>query len=422
MPRNSFPKATILSTASMRWELLGVRIPSTMRTVKNSIAFLSILVVLAAQLIRVRAQEKPASPHRYLAFVGTYTAKTKSQGIYAYNFDSTTGKLTSPTVAALSVDPSFLALHPNGKYLYAVNEIENFKGEKSGAISAYSVERKTGKLTLLNQVSSRGMDPCHISLDKSGSYVLVANYTSGTVTVFPVRSDGQLGNYTGFEQYSGSGPRKDRQEGPHAHWIETSPDNRFLLTADLGSDRIRVSKFHLPDGAFSKNVPDTSVNLKPGAGPRHAVFSPGGKFFYVTSELNSTVTAYSYQSEAGKLTEMQVVSTLPKDFGSSNDTAEIAIHPNGRFLYVSNRGRDSIAVFSVDAAKGTLTALADISTNGRAPRHFAIDPTGKFLLAENQDSGTIVTFRINPSTGGLTLTGETIEVPSPVDITFLVAD
>jgi 6-phosphogluconolactonase len=404
----------------MRQDSLGVRIPFIMRINRNFTVFFLLLTGLALPRFQVRAQEEPALPRRYLAYVGTYTSKTSSKGIYAYNFDTVTGKLTTLGVAAESVDPSFLAVHPNGKYLYAVNEVGSYKGENSGGVSAYAIDRKTGKLTLLNQVSSRGMDPCHISLDKSGNYVLVANYTSGTITVFPVKSDGQLGEYTGFEQYSGTGPDKTRQEGPHAHWIETSPDNRFLLSADLGSDRIRVSKFHLPDGAFSPNQP-AHVALKPGAGPRHAVFSPGGKFFYVTSELNSTVTAYSYEAEGGKLDEIQVISTLPKDYVGSNDTAEIAIHPTGKFLYVSNRGRDSIAVFAVDAIKGTLTPRADIATNGKTPRHFAIDPSGTFLLAENQDSNTIVVFRIHLTTGSLTLTGQTLEVPSPVDITFLPA-
>jgi 6-phosphogluconolactonase len=403
----------------MRAESLGVRIPPTMRILGISAAFFSIFAGLFLPSLQAQTQVKTSSPRRYIAYVGTYTAKTKSKGIYAYSFDATTGKLTPLNVAAEAVEPSFLALHPSGKYLYAVNGIEDFNGEKSGAVSAYTVDKKTGKLTLLNQVSSRGMDPCHVSLDKSGKYVFVANYTSGTITVFPVKGDGQLGNYTGFEQYTGTGPNKAHQEGPHAHWIETSPDNRFLLTADLGSDRIRVSRFHLPDGAFSKNQPDTSVNLKPGAGPRHAVFSPSGRFFYVTSELNSTVTAYSYDAEAGKLTEIQVVSSMPADFAGANDTAEIAIHPSGKFLYVSNRGRDSIAVFAVDATKGTLTPLADVATNGRTPRHFAIDPTGKYLFAENQESNTIVIFRINPATGGLTLTGQVVELPSPVDIAFL---
>jgi 6-phosphogluconolactonase len=366
------------------------------------------------------AQEKakPPAPKRYLAYIGTYTEKTKSKGIYAFRYDANLGKLTLIGVAAETPNPSFLALHPNGKYLYAVNETSEFDSEKSGAVSAFSIDRKTGKLTLLNQVASRGEGPCHLSLDKTSRYVLVANYDSGTVAVFPVQSDGQLGKYTGFAKHTGHSVNKERQDGPHAHWIATSPDNQFLLAADLGIDRVLVSKFHLQDGAFS-NKSNSGVKLKAGAGPRHAAFSPTGKFFYVASELNSTVTAYSYNAKDGALHELQVVSTLPKDFSGANDVAEIAVHPSGRFLYVSNRGRDSLAVFSIDPRKGTLTPVADTASQGKTPRNFAIDPSGKFLLAANQESNTIVVFNIDSATGSLTLTGQVADVPAPVCIVFL---
>src|SRR6266702_2678014 len=322
---------------------------------------------LVCQFAAAQAQEKPAAPRRYLVYVGTYTTKTNSKGIYAYSYDAGTGKFKALGVAAETADPSFLAVHPSGKYLYAVNEIGEFNGEKSGAVSAFLIDRRTGKLKLLNQVASRGAGPCHISLDKTGNYILVANYDSGTVAVFPVQKDGQLGKYTGF-------------------------------------------------------APNAGVKLKPGAGPRHAAFHPGGRFFYVTSELNSTVTVYSYDAKGGTLHELQVVSTLPKDFSGENDTAEIAVHPSGKFLYVSNRGRDSIAVFAIDPVKGKLTPVADIATQGKTPRNFAIDPTGKYLLAANQRSNDIVVFKIDPATGALTLTGQVIEVPSPVDIAFLPAE
>jgi 6-phosphogluconolactonase len=382
------------------------------------------LLVVAAATISAPAQEKekPPAPKRYLAYIGTYTEKTKSKGIYALRFDDTAGKLSFIGVAAETAEPSFLALHPNGKYLYAVNELSKFNGEESGAVSAFSIDRKSGKLTLLNQVASRGVGPCHISLDKTGKYVLVANYDSGTVAVFPVQSDGQLGKYTGYEKHIGSSANKERQEGPHAHWIATSPDNRFLLTADLGIDKILISQFHLPDGAFTRNKPNSGVKLKAGAGPRHAAFSPSGKFFYVASELNSTVTAYSYSAKDGTLHELQIVSTLPKDFSGENDVAEIAVHPSGKFLYVSNRGRDSLAVFAIDAVKGRLTPVTDIATQGKTPRNFAIDPAGKYLLAANQGSNDIVVFKIDPATGGLTLTGQVVEVPAPVCIAFLAVE
>lgn len=384
----------------------------------------AVLLAVAAVTFSALAQEKgkPPAPKRYFAYIGTYTEKTKSKGIYAFRFDDTSGKLSPIGAVAETPNPSFLALHPSGKYLYAVNETSEFGGEKSGAVSAFSIDRKTGRLTLLNQVASRGAGPCHVSLDKTGRYVFVANYDSGTVAVFPVQNDGQLGKYTGFAKHTGQSINKERQEGPHAHWISTSPDNEFLLTADLGIDRILISRFHLQDGAFTSNKSNSGVKLNAGAGPRHAAFSPSGRFFYVASELNSTVTAYSYNAKDGTLHELQAVSTLPKDFSGANDVAEIAVHPSGRFLYVSNRGRDSLAVFSIDPRKGTLTPMADIATQGKTPRNFAIDPTGKFLLAANQESNTIVIFNIDPSTGGLTLKGQVVEVPAPVCIAFLAIE
>src|SRR5215470_819569 len=222
----------------------------------------------------VQEKAKPQAPKRYLAYVGTYTEKTKSKGIYAFRFEDSSGKLSPLGVVAETANPSFLAVHPSGKYLYTVNETAKFGNEESGGVSAFSIDRKTGKLTPLNQVSSRGAGPCHISLDKTGHYVLVANYDAGTVAVFPVQDNGQLGKYTGFAKHSGQSVNKERQEGPHAHWIATSPNNQFLLATDLGIDRILVSKFHLPDGAFTPNKPSSGVKLKAGAGPRHAAFSP----------------------------------------------------------------------------------------------------------------------------------------------------
>lgn len=383
----------------------------------------AVLLAVATATFSAPAQQKgkpkPPAPRRYLGYIGTYTEKTKSKGIYAFRMEDTSGKLSLIGVAAEAANPSFLALHPGEKYLYAVNETSEFGDEKSGAVSAFSIDRKTGKLTLLNQVASRGEGPCHISLDKTGRYVLVANYDSGTVAVFPVQEDGQLGKYTGYAKHTGHSVNKERQGGPHAHWISTSPDNQFLLVADLGIDRILVSKFHLPDGAFTTSKSSSGVKLKDGAGPRHAAFSPSGKFFYVASELNSTVTAYSYSARDGTLHQLQTVSTLPKDFSGANEVAEIAVHPSGRFLYISNRGRDSLAVFSIDPRKGTLTPLADIATQGKTPRNFAFDPSGKFLLAANQNSDSIVVFKIDAETGGLSLTGQSLEVPSPVDVVFL---
>jgi 6-phosphogluconolactonase len=330
------------------------------------------------------------------------------------------GQLSPIGVAAESVDPSFLAVHPNGKYLYAVNEIANFNGGTGGAVSAFAIDPKTGALKFLNQVPTRGAGPCHLSLDKTGNYVLVANYDGGSIASFPVHDDGTLGTATGFVQHSGSGPDKERQEGPHAHWIGTSPDNRFALAADLGLDQVLAYGFDSSKGLFTPLL-SGFAKVKPGAGPRHVAFNPNGKFAYVLSEMDSSVTVFSYQAKTGAFTSLQTISTLPKDFSGPKQAAEIAVHPSGKFLYASSRGHDSIAVFAINEKKGTLTSLGQVLTGGQTPRHFAIDPTGAYLLAENQDSNNIVVFHIDAATGNLIPTGQTVEVPSPVCITFVAA-
>ena len=338
-------------------------------------------------------------------------------GIYVYRYDAATGKLSALGVAAESADPSFVAAHPNGKYLYAVNE-----AGKSSMVSAFALEPKTGRLTRLNQLPALGEDPCYISFDKTGKYVLVANYSSGNIGVFPILADGKLGEHTALSQNTGSlGPNKERQEGPHAHWIETSPDNRFALAVDLGLDEVLVYKFDAVRGTLSPNEPPFA-KLKAGSGPRHIAFRPDGKFVYVISEVSSAVTSFHYDAKAGVLHELQTVPMLPKDFSGRNDAAEIAVHSNGKFLYASNRGHDSIAIFAIHPKKGTLTFVERVPTGGKEPRHFAIDPTGNYLLAENQLSNNVVVFKIDIATGGLTPTGQVIEVPSPVDITFVAAE
>ena len=359
---------------------------------------------------------KAAANHNYLVFVGTYTTKTESKGIYAYEFDADAGKLTPRSVAAETPDPSWVAVHPSGKFLYAANE-----AGKSSAVSAFAIDTKSGKLTLLNQMPSLGEDPCYLSFDKTGKYLFVANYSSGTVAVFPILADGRLGEHTAMAKDQGTtGPHKN-QGGPHAHWIETSPDNRFALVADLGLDEVLVYKFDAAGGALTANEP-AFAKLKAGSGPRHIAFHPKGKFVFAVSELNSTATSFAYDSKKGTLKEIGTVSTLPPGFSGRNDVAEAAVHPNGKFLYVSNRGNDSIAILSIDPAKGTLAPVGGVPTGGKEPRHFAIDPSGKYLLAENQFSNNIVVFKIDAGTGGLTPTGQVVEVPSPVNIAFLPED
>ena len=380
------------------------------------------LLALAPLLLLAssEAREKHAAGNHYLAYVGTYTTKTASKGIYAFRYDASSGKLEPLGVAAETADPSWIAIHPNGKFLYAVKE-----AGKNSMVSGFALNAQTGKLTLLDQLPALGEDPCYISLDKTGKYLLVANYSSGNVVVFPVGADGKLGAATANVRDEGPlGPNKERQEGPHAHWIETSAGNRSAFVSDLGLDRVLFYKFDAEGGRLSNpdpSQPDAfSSALPPGSGPRHVAFSHDGKFMYVLGELQSTVTTFA--NEAGeKYRALQTVSALPAAFSRRNDAAEIALHPSGKFIYTSNRGLDSIAVFHVEGS-GLLRLAANVRTGGKEPRHFSIDPSGNYLLAENQLSDTIVTFRIDQKTGALTPTGATLEVPSPVCVAFLPLD
>ena len=384
-----------------------------MKTTCRFAAFAVPISSLVALALAGGAQ-KPTTNRTYLAFVGTYTTKTNSKGIYAFEFDTQSGKLTPRGVAAETRDPSWVVIHPSGKFVYAANE-----AGKQSAVTAFAVDPRTAKLTQLNQLPALGQDPCHLSIDKSGKYLFVANYSSGTVAVLPILADGKLGEHTSAVQDAGTpGPNQERQEAPHAHWAEASPDNRFLLVSDLGLDDILIFRFDPAKGTLAANVPP-SARLAPGAGPRHAAFSPDGRFLYVVSELNSTVTAFAFDAGKGAPYDPQIVSTLPKDFKGRNDTAEIAVHPSGKWLFASNRGHDTIVVFSVDPATGKLQPAGEFPTAGKEPRHFAIDPTGRFLLAENQNSNTIVVFRIDLGNGTLTLVSQVDGIPSPVSLAFL---
>jgi 6-phosphogluconolactonase len=382
-----------------------------------------LFLAAALPLFSATASAQKHIPNKpYLVYVGTYTNKTASKGIYAYSFDPGVGKLTPLGVAAESEDPSFLAVHPSGKYLYTVNETDHFGGQKSGAVSAFSIDAKTGKLTLLNQLATQGAGPCHISLDKTGKFAFVANYDGGSIAVFPLREDGSLAPASAFVQHFGSSVNKERQEGPHAHWIAASPDNRFVLAADLGLDEVLVYRFNAAKGTLAPNDPPF-VKLDPGAGPRHLAFHPNGKFAYLLAEMGSSVTAFAYKFDNGSLVPLETVSTLStlrKDYAGPKEAAEIAVHPNGKFLYASNRaGIDTISAFSTDPVQGAIKLRNEYPTMGKTPRNFAIDPTGKFLVAANQESGNIVIFRIDPITGTLSPTGEVTEVPAPVCLTFL---
>ena len=374
------------------------------------------LLLLSAAAALCAAQ---VSHGKYLFYVGTYTENgSSSKGIYAYQFDPATGESTSLGLAAETTNPSFVALDPTGHYLYAVNELQNYEGPNSGGVSAFSVDRATGKLTFLNEVRSRGADPCYIIVDKAGKHVLVANYTGGSVAVFPIQADGKLGEATAFVQHSGHGTDPKRQEGPHAHSIDLSPDNRFAFVDDLGLNEVLVYKYDAAKGTLTPNNPPY-VKLDPGIGPRHFALHPSGKFAYDVAEMGSVVTALSVNLKTGTLKQLQVISTLPKDYKGENDCAEIHVGHSGKFLYASNRGHDSIAIFAIDPVKGTLTKVDDVSTGGKTPRSFEIDPPGKYLLAENEDSNDIVVFRIDEKTGKLTPTGQKLEVGQPVCVKFV---
>jgi 6-phosphogluconolactonase len=356
-----------------------------------------------------------ASDAQSLVFVGTYTVRG-SRGIYAYKFDPATGHLNSIGLAAETPQPSFVVAPRDGKFLYAANEMQDFDAQKSGAVSAFAIEAD-GKLKLLNQLASRGADPAHITLDRTGKYLIAANYTGGNLTVFPIAQNGGLGQATDFVQHEGSSVNRERQEGPHPHQVVMSPDNRFVLVPDLGLDEVVIYPF---DGAKGKLGTPHAMRTAPGSGPRHLAFSNDARFVYLMTEMKSEVLAYQYDKSNGGLKELQTISTLPTDFKGENTGAEIEMHPSGRFLYASNRGdNNSIAVFEIDPKSGKLKLEQIEPTQGKTPRHFAIDPSGKWLLAENQDSDNVVIFKIDEKSGHLTASGQQVKISSPTCIEFV---
>jgi len=356
----------------------------------------------------------PALAETCLVYIGTYT-RAQSKGIYMCRLNTATGTLTSPVLAVAAANPSFLALHPNHRLLYAVGETS---GSSTGVVNAFAIDGTTGTLTLLNQQASAGRGPCHLAMDKTGVCVLVANYGSGSVAALPINADGSLGPPTTSIQHQGSSVDPKRQEKPHAHGIGFDLAGHRAFCADLGLDKILIYQFDQSKAAITPNDPPFG-SVKPGAGVRHFVFHPNGRRLYAINEMQSTVTAFDYNPQRGALTEFQTISTLPDIFTGPNTAAEIAVHPSGRFLYASNRGHNSIAVFAIDDATGRLTLVDHQSTLGKTPRMFAIDPTGEFLLAANQDSNTVVVFRIDLNTGRLTPTGQSVEISSPTCVTFV---
>jgi 6-phosphogluconolactonase len=372
----------------------------------------AIAALLLSATAVLHAGNNPGTGSSYFVYVGTYTGPT-SKGIYVFRFDSATGQATEPVLAAETKNPSFLAAQPAGHFLYAVNEVSDFEGKKSGAVSAFAIE-VNGNLKSLNEVPSQGSGPCHLSLDKTGKYVFVANYDSGSIAAFPIGSDGKLGQPTATIQHSGHGPDPERQEGPHAHEILPSPDNHFVVASDLGLDELLSYKFNARNGTLTANTP-AYAKTEDASGPRHFAFTPNGKYVYVLEEMRSAVSGFAYDAGSGRLTHIQTISSLPADFGGHKEAAEIAVHPSGKFLYASNRGHDSIAVFAI-APDGKLSNIEYVPTGGKTPRGFALDPTGSYLLVGNQESDSIAVFRIDPATGRLKMSGHEIKVPSPVSI------
>jgi 6-phosphogluconolactonase len=357
-----------------------------------------------------------ASKSDCIVYVATYKSKSAA-GIYAGRFDAASGRLSGISFAAETVNPSCLATHPNGRFLYASN---NYQGKGAGSVSAFAMDRKTGKLTFLNTIPTRGQDPYFLAVDKTGKAVIAVNYASGSVVLLPIKEDGSLSEVSAFIQRQGSSIDPGLQSGPHPHSLTISADNRFVLVADRGTDQVAVYRLDPLKGSLTPHEPP-DVKVKPGSGPRHIDIHPNGKFVYAINELSNSVTAFDFDATKGILTEVQTVPTLPKDFTGRNLPADIHVHPSGMFLYGSNRGHDSIAVFQIDLENGALRFLQCVATQGKSPRAFGIDPTGSYLIAANQTSGNLVVFRIDRKTGGLTPTGQTVDLGTPVCIRFVEA-
>jgi len=369
-------------------------------------------IVISLAAIAMGAALSAAPADEYLVYSGTYT-NPQNPGIQGFRWHPADGSLVPIGLMGEVANPSWVTVHPNGKYLYAAGE------QTGGRVTAFAINHETGKLTLLNSVSSGGAGPCHLSFDRSGKFIFAANYDGGSIAVFPVAEDGHVGEASDFVQHRGqntiAGADKQRQEAPHAHVSVVSSDNRFVFVADLGLDEVLVYRFDAGSGKLTPNDPPFWRG-HPGAGPRHLAFAPDGKRLYLVNELNSTVTVLSYDARSGRLKELQSLSTLPADFKGENTGAEIEVDPTGRFVYASNRGHDSIAVFAVH--RNSLQLVQNASTLGKEPRHFTLDPSGKYLLAENQNSNSIVVFHVDPKTGMLHPSGAPLPVISPVCLAF----
>lgn len=367
----------------------------------------------AVAAVVVAISRASAASEQELVFIGSGRAN-----IEAFHFDLASGALTRIGLAARIAHPSYFAIAPNRRFLYSITEGH---GQSDSSVSAFAIDAGDGKLTLLNSQPAGGAGPCYVEVDAGGKNALIANYGSGSVAVFPVAVAGTLNPMSAFIQDQGSSVNPDRQTGPHAHCIVTDPADHFAFVCDLGLDKVMIFKFDSGDGSLRANDP-AFVSTKPGAGPRHIVFHPNGRWAYVSDEMGSAITACSYDAAAGVLREIQSESTRAKDFAGQNTGAEVAVHPSGKFVFFSNRGDDSIAVFGCDPDTGRLTFVERDSTAGKTPRQFEIDPTGAYLLAGNQDSDTVVVFRIDKATGHLQPAGDAIHTDNPMCIKCLPPD
>ena len=364
-----------------------------------------------------------AKPADSFVYFGTYThAKTESQGIYRSRLDGVTGQLSPAELVAPASDPAFLALHPNGRFLYALDESADVKRTPGQGLKAYALNPTSGALTFLNEISTGSSGACHLAIDATGQSLLIANYGGGSVSAVTLRPDGRLGALASLIQHQGKSVNPNRQEGPHPHGVYPSPDNRFVFVPDLGLDAVFCYLLDAPNGKLTRNTVIAGTSIKAGSGPRHLVFHPKQPFTYVINELFCTVDAFQYL-DSGTLTHFQTISTLPpgEPLSKGTSTAEIQVHPNGRFLYGSNRGANTLVVHRIDEKTGQLTYLESVPTLGQTPRHFALDPSGTWLLAENQDSNTVTVFGVDSETGRLTPTGQRLAVPSPVCAVFVPA-
>ncbi|HEX6636181.1 MAG TPA: lactonase family protein [Steroidobacteraceae bacterium] len=339
------------------------------------------------------------------------TQNPEKMGITVAEFDSATGTLSTPRMAVPTRDPAHFTLSADGRHLYMCNT------GTPGGVSAFSVNRESGTLTLQNYIESKGRGPSYVSVDATGRYVLDANYGGGYVEVLSLNGDGSLKARVAIVEHTGSSTHPQRQTKPYAHWIRTDPTNQFALVADLGIDQIVVYRFDAETGALTANDPP-AAKMSPGSGPRHLAFHPNGKWVYAVQEISNEVLSFRWDSGKGTLTQFQAVKTLADDFKDPNTAAEIAVRPDGRFLYVSNRGEDSVVVYAIDAGSGQLTFKQRVPSGGKVPRYFSFDPSARWLVVANQEGGNVVVFSIDPDTGELQQRGQPVSLPKPMGVVF----